>query len=285
MYVKLKFWLPVLLIASAGYSYLAFAQSDRDLFASIRKAGEVKVASASIPPYQFVSPEGKPKGAGIELQNMVLKAMGLPELTPLWLDWNAMTPGLQAHHFDYVGAGFNITEERCKVVIFSRPFYAALAALHVLPGNPKHLTTVADIARSPDTKLAVISPDLYEDYALKQGVKPDQIVRVPDVTAGVATVVGHRADAYIVSQFAVTDPAKAGVEVVVDKQSPLAASAPMFRKDDVAFRDAFSRQLGILIENGTYEKLWAKYGAPHGDEMAPLLAKLTKAGDIVPSCE
>lgn len=74
------------LLGSTGYALPASAQSDDPLFASIRKAGAAKVALASNPPYQFVSPTGEPTGSGVDLQNMVLKAMGLPALTPAFTD-------------------------------------------------------------------------------------------------------------------------------------------------------------------------------------------------------
>ncbi|WP_194473284.1 transporter substrate-binding domain-containing protein [Bradyrhizobium sp. CCBAU 51753] len=281
---KSKLSLLVLLLTLTSYSLLTFAQSEAPLFASIRSASKVTVALASNPPYQFVLPSGELTGSGGDLQNMVLKSMGLPALTPIFTDWNAMIPGLQAHQFDYVGAGLSITAERCKVVIFSAPFYAAQTGIYVLPGNPKHLTSLADIARRPDIKLAaIVSGELA--YAREQGVKPEQIITVPEIQAGAATVIGGRANAFITGQFTIPNPQQKGLEVVVDKQSPVFGAGMAFRKEDKQFRDAYNEHLVPLLRNGIVQKLYAKYGIANGDTQARLLANVNKASDIVPSCE
>ncbi|MGY3473536.1 transporter substrate-binding domain-containing protein [Bradyrhizobium ottawaense] len=279
-----KLSLVILLLASAGYSASTSAQSD-DLFASIRKAGEVKVALASLPPYMEVSPTGEAKGVVVEWQSQVLKGMGLPPLKGVLTDYPAMIPGLLAHQYDYAGAGLNITEASCKTVLFSRPTYAAQIGLFVLPGNPKHLTSVADLARRPDVKVSVIRSSGQYEYLQKKELKPEQISFVPDAQAGVATVTGGRVDAFIIGQFTVSNPKQKGVEVVVDKESPVYASGVVFRKEDVKFRDAFNQQYSKLFENGFMRELWKRYFPENGEEILDLYSKFAKASDVVPSCE
>ncbi len=284
MRVRRKLSLLVLLVMLTGYSLPTFSQTEDPLFASIRKAGKVRVAIASLPPYMMMSPSGEATGAIVDLHNMVLKRLGLPAITPVITQWDAMIPGLQAHQFDYV-ASLAITEARCKELLFSAPHYAYQLGLFVLLGNPKRLTGVADVARSPDIKVAMITSAAWMSYALNQGVKPAQLVRVPDVQASLATVVGGRADVYIDSQVSIPSPEQKGVELVVDEKSPVFGSGAVFRKEDVRFRDAFSEQLRLLIRSGAIEELSNKYGITNGDAEAQLLAKLTKASESVPSCE
>ncbi|MCA6112206.1 transporter substrate-binding domain-containing protein [Bradyrhizobium cenepequi] len=268
-----------------GYSFGTFAQTE-DPLASIRKAGQVKVALASVPPYIVMSPGGEARGSSVDLQNIVLKELGLPALTPMLTGWDAMVPGLQARQFDYIGAGLPITEQGCKVLLFSAPYYAAQLGLFVPPGNPKHLTSVADVAHRPDIKISMLSGlGNNRAYALKVGVKADQVMIVPDHQAGAATVSGGRVDAFVGSQFAILNPEEKGLELVVDKQSPVNASAAAFRKEDVAVRDAFNKKLNVLIRQGLIQDLYKKHGIPNGDIEAQLLANLTKASDVVPSCE
>ncbi|NYG45372.1 polar amino acid transport system substrate-binding protein [Bradyrhizobium sp. IAR9] len=285
LHTTFKLSLSVLLLTFSSYSFAAFAQTEDPLLSSIRKTGKVTVAISSLPPYMIVSPSGEATGASIELQNMVLHAMNLPALTPVLTQWDAMMPGLQAGQFDYVGAGLAITEARCKVALFSAPYAAGQLGLHVLPGNPKRLTSVAEAARRPDIKLAAIVPTPYQAYALKQGVKPEQIVTVPDVQAGIATVVGGRADAFIANQFNIKNPAEKGIEIIVDESSPVEAYAFTFRKENMGFRDAYNKQLDVLIGSGTIQKLYAKYGLSNGEAVAKLLSRFSKASDVFPVCE
>ncbi|WP_439360394.1 transporter substrate-binding domain-containing protein [Bradyrhizobium sp. DASA03007] len=265
----------VLLLTLAGYSFTTLAQSQDPLITSIRNAGKLKVALSSAHPYTVVSPTGEATGSSVDLQNMVLKEMGLPPLTPVLTGWDFMIPGLQAHQFDYVGAGLNITEARCKAVIFSAPYYATKTGLYVLPGNPRHLTALAHVPSRPDIKAATLPGlDSYQGYALKQGGKPEQITIVPDIQAGVAMVSGGRSDAFFIGQFSITHPEQQGLEVVADEQSPVFGSAIAFRKEDKSFRNAFNEHLIPLLRNGRLQKLYEKYEIPNGDTVARLLAKL-----------
>ncbi|WP_439360353.1 transporter substrate-binding domain-containing protein [Bradyrhizobium sp. DASA03007] len=276
----------VLLFMLTESSFTTFAQSESPVVTSIRKAGLIKVAVASLPPYIVVSPSGDVMGSSIDLQNMALKAMGLPGLTPILASWDAMVPGLLAHQFDYLGAGLNITDERCKAALLSRPYYVSQTGLYVLPGNPKHLSGLADVARRPNMKVAALAGEsAYNNYAKEQGVMPSQMLTVPDNQAGVAAVIGGRVDAFIIGQLSIPEPEQKGVEVVLDKQSPVFGSALVFRKEDDAFRNSFNDQLNILIKNGTLQSLYEKYGITNGDAMVQMLSKFTTAGDLVPSCK
>jgi polar amino acid transport system substrate-binding protein len=208
--------------------------------------------------------------------------MGAPKISAVLTTWDAMIPGLQARRFDFVPAGLLVTEARCKVVAFSAPITAQQDALYVPPGNPKHLSGYALVAQSPDIKLAVLTGSAQEAYAVKQGLKSEQMVRVPDIQAGIATVVGGRANAFAVGQFSVPSPQQKGVEVVVDLQAPVSSIAVAFRKEDVRFRDEFNKQIEALRSNGAMKDLYAgKYGFPNWD----VLAKITNTSDLALGCE
>jgi polar amino acid transport system substrate-binding protein len=265
----------------AGFVAAAPAFAD-DTLATMKKAGDVKIAVASTPPWAFLSPGGEPQGYLLDVSALVLKGMGAPKMTPTLTTWDAMIPGLQARRFDFVPAGLLITEARCKVVAFSQPITAQQDALYVLPGNPKQLTGYDQVATLADVKLAVLTGSAQEAYAKKRGVKPDQLVGVPDVQAGIATVVGGRANAFAVGQFSVPNAKERGVDIVVDRQAPVVGIGIAFRKEDAAFRDAFNKQLDTLRGNGTMKDLYAtKYGLPNWD----VLARLTKASDVAPGCD
>lgn len=281
-FTRPKFPALMLLVAAAGHSISTSAQTDSPVLASIRKAGEVKVALGSAPPYVVFSPNGSVEGYTVDVVNLVLKGMGLPALTPVQTDFSAQIPALQARRVDIVAPGLTITEAGCKAVVFSGPTFAMRAGLYVVPGNPKHVTSVSKIVQSTDIKVAVIAGSSGEAYVLKQGVKPDQLVRVTDIQAGAATVTGGRADTVLLGQFTIPNPEKKGLELVVDEKGPVYGYGAAFRKEDVRFRDAFNEQLNLLRSNGTLKKLYAdKYGVSNWET----LAKLTKASDTVPGCE
>jgi polar amino acid transport system substrate-binding protein len=270
--------LAVAISATAG----AQTGSDAALVKAWKQAGAAKVAIASTPPYAFLAPSGVPQGYLIEMSQEVLRGLGVPKLTAVVTTWDAMIPGLQARQYDFLPGGMNITAARCQVVAFTVPVTAQQDALYVKPGNPKNLAGYASVALSPSVQVAVLAGSSQEAFALKRNIPQGQLVRVPDIQAGIAAVTGGRVDAFIAGQFSVTEPAKKGVEANVDRNSPPVGIALAFRKEDAATRDAFDAQINALKANGTLKQLYAdKYGFNNWD----LLAKVNKASDIAPECK
>jgi polar amino acid transport system substrate-binding protein len=267
-------------LVSAAAAGNALAQ-ETELLKAMKQAGSAKAAIAALPPYAFPSPSGEPQGYLIDVAALAFGALGVPKITAVTTTFDAMIPGLQARQFDFVPAGMNITSARCQVVVFSSPLTAQQDAVYVVPGNPKKLSGYASAAQAPDAKLAVLTGSNQEQFALKTGVKADQIVRVPDVQAGISAVLGGRADGFAVGQFSVPNASQRGVEMVVDRSSPIVGVGYAFRKDDVQTRDLVNRQLEQLRVNGKMRELYAKYGFTTWDT----LAKVTKASDLASGCE
>jgi polar amino acid transport system substrate-binding protein len=108
---------------------------------------------------------------------------------------------------------------------------------------------------------------------------------VADYQAAVASIIGGRVDALVAGQFSLPDPDQRGVEVIVDKQSPVYGSAVAFRKEDKTFRDEFNKQMVPLLRNGTWVTLFEKYKIPNGPVIAELISHYNSATDVEPSCE
>lgn len=274
--------LATMLVILSGVTGAATAQEPADqLLTAMRRAGVAKIAVATLLPYATLSPNGQPEGYTIDISALAMQGLGVPKLSATVTTWDAMIPGLQARQFDFVPAGLSITTARCKAVLFSSPITAQQDALYVLPGNPKRLTGYTSVAQAPDVQLAVLVGSVQEAYALKQGIKPAQLLKVPDAQAGIATVIGGRAQAFAVGQFSVPNPEQKGVEVVIDKSSPVAAVGVAFRKENAQTRDAFNKQLEILRANGAMKDLYIKWGLKNWET----LARVTKTSDVASGCE
>ena len=248
---------------------------------AMKQAGAATVAIAATPPYAYLSPSNEARGYLIEVSDEVLKALGVPKLTAVITTWDAMIPGLQAKQYDFLPGGMNITAARCQVVAFTVPVTAQQDALYVKPGNPKKLQGYTSVAQMPGAQVAVLAGSSQENFALKSQIPSGQLVRVPDIQAGIAAVTGGRADAFIVGQFSVPEPGSKGVEVVVDTASPAVGIAFAFRKEDAATRDAFNERIIAMKADGALKKLYAdKYGFNNWE----LLAKTNKVSDIAAGC-
>jgi polar amino acid transport system substrate-binding protein len=253
-----------------------------DLLKAMTQAGTAQVAIAAAPPYAYLAPSGEAQGYLMDVSTEVLKALGVSKLQAIMTTWDAMIPGLQARQYDFLPGGMNITAARCQVVAFTVPVTAQQDALYVKPGNPKKLEGYASVAQTPGVQVAVLAGSSQEGFALKRQIQSSQLVRVPDIQAGIAAVTGGRVDAFIVGQFSVSEPAKKGVEPIVDKTSAPVGIALAFRKEDAPTRDAFDAKINALKADGTLKKLYVdKYGFNNWD----LLAKTNQASDIAPECK
>jgi len=192
------------LVASTSMSLPAAAQEGGETLAAMRRAGVAKIAIASVPRYAYLSPDGQPQGYLVEISQAAMKALGVTKVEATVTTFDAMIPGLQARQFDFVPAGLNITSARCKVVAFSNPVTAQQDGLYTLPGNPRKLTSYASVAQTPEALLAVLAGSNQEAYALQIGVKPAQLVKVPDVSAGIAAVTGARTPSCSASSASLT---------------------------------------------------------------------------------
>lgn len=280
-----------LVFALAGCSYTAVAQASDSLLASIRGSGEVKVAMGSAPPWMFVSPSGEGKGYNLEVMQAVFKRMGLPALKPVLTAWNAQIPSLLAKQADMIAPGLQMTEARCQTVIYSAPVALSRLALYFKAGNPKHLSGLAQIKDNPALKLAVIPGSAERAEALRQGVKPEQLLEVPDNEARVAAVTAGRADAFYAIEGIVRDLEQKGLGTVIDTQAPRQAYGVIFRKEDAGLRNDFNKHLNELRDSGEMQRMFIEVkrelGISETDALASwaLVAKAKKASDILPSCE
>lgn len=280
----MKLWrslIPILVVAASDMVF-ATAKPGDALTVSINAARQTKVAIASVPPFLGIAPTGEPVGYAVEVVNLALKGMKLPTITPVTTEWSAMIPGLQAHQYDFVAPGVAITRERCDTIVFSAPVWSQQFGIIVPTGNPDQIVGVKTFAGKPESKLlAVVSGSAEDFYAVENGIKEDQLVRVTDVQTGVAAVKGGRASGFLVGQFSVHEPEKKGVAVVVDRESPVFGYSAAFRKENVVFRDAFNAQIDTMRKDGSLEQLYSfKFGIPNWHEFI----KKTRASDFYSNC-
>ena len=240
-----RLWAACLLLGALGAS----AAQAETTFERIKSTGTIRIGYANEAPFAFTDTSGKVTGESPEIATQIFKQMGIAKVEPVLTEWGALIPGLRAVRFDVIAAGMYITPPRCKQVIFTDPHYQIPDTLLVQKGNPKKLHSYADIAKDPNTRLAVMAGTVELGYARKSGVKDEQIVQVPDTTAQLQAVRASRADASVGTALTMKGLATKGgdgVELVTDfKDDPAHTGygALAFRPEDKDLRDAVNQQL------------------------------------------
>ncbi len=253
-----------------------------------KRQGFVTVGFANEKPYAYATPDGKLTGEAVEVARVILKRLGIPEINGVLTEFGSLIPGLKAKRFDVITAGMYITPQRAQEVAFANPEYGIGEALAVKKGNPLNLRSYPDIAAQPQARVAVMSGAIEMEYLQQSGVKPSQMVVVPDQPSAVAALQAGRADAITMtgpSLQAVLDSAKDPdlervmdfVQPVIDGKSVRGYGAAAFRKEDQDFVDAYNRELQKLKESGELLHILEPFGFTEqelpGEETAAELSR------------
>ncbi|MET0428763.1 MAG: ectoine/hydroxyectoine ABC transporter substrate-binding protein EhuB [Microvirga sp.] len=234
----------------------------------VKSAGYVQGATANEVPYGYMKEDGSAAGIGPDVAIAVFKKLGLNEVNWTVTPFGTLIPGLKARRFAFAAAEQNISPERCKQVTFSEPNSSYGEGLLVKKGNPKKLTTYADIAKDPTLKVAVVSGANNIDFLRAVGVKDNQIV-VIQANADALSTVQTRADAYAATELTVSKLAEGGkdVEQVRPFTDPVVNGKPVrnyggfaFRPEDKDLHEAFNKALVDFRKTDDYRKILTSYG-------------------------
>ena len=256
----------------SGLSALAlimgFTSANALTVEEVKEQGYIRAATANEVPYSYMQPDGTSAGIGPDVANAVLKSIGIEEVNWTVTPFGTLIPGLKAKRFDFVAAEQNISPERCKQVAFTEPNSSYGEGLLVKKGNPKGLTTYADIAKDPSLTVAVVSGANNVDFLRAVGVKDEQIVFI-QANADAIPTVQSRVDAYAATELTVSELAKGQeqVEQVSPFEDPIVDGAPVrnyggfaFRPEDKELRDAFNAGLVEFRKTDEYKAILGKYG-------------------------
>lgn len=269
--------LGALWIAAAGLVAHAPAASAETTLQRIQRTGEVRIGYANENPFAYTTPDGTVTGESPEIAKKIFAKLGVKKVDAVLTEWGALIPGLRAGRFDVIAAGMYVTPERCKQVAFADPQYQIPDTLLVLKGNPKNLKSYADVAKQPDTKLAVMAGTAELGYSRAAGIKDEQILQVPDTTAQLQAVRARRSDAAVGTALTMKGlAAKGGPELeaipnFTDDPKHIGYGALAFRPEDKDLRDAVNKELHAWL--GTEDHL--KTVAPFGFDKSNLPTKKT----------
>ena len=216
--------------------------------------GTIRAATqTSQPPFAYGDPTGKPVGFIIDVTDEAAKRLGLK------VDYKSTSvtsslAGLTSHQYDLAAAGLGVTEERQKSVSFTKPLFWSTTA--VLTTASSAATQLTDFA---GRKVGAVTGSTQEPFvpAKMPGAVP---IGFPNANAAVSQLLNGALDAFVVGgpdaeQFLKQYPAL--------RQ---AASAPVAHptsmavpKDHGALLTALDQQIGAMVADGTYARLYRKY--------------------------
>jgi arginine/ornithine transport system substrate-binding protein len=214
------------------------------------------------PPFSEIGPDGKLKGFEIELV-LAYCAQMQAQCTLVQQEFDGLIPALQSRKVDAIFASVAITEERQKVVAFSKPYYNTPARLVAKAG----LKLDATAAGLKGRKIGVQRGTTHEAYAAKTFTQ-SEIVRYGSQDQVFLDLKSGRIDATLMDTpaadfgflkkpegkgFAFTGPA------IEDKLFGVGTGVGMRRADEATLGRKFNAAIDALQANGTFKKLADKY--------------------------
>ncbi len=246
------------LLFAAALALASLAQAQAPEWKKIRIGVE-----GAYPPFSEIGPDGKLKGFEIELVQAYCAEMKA-QCTLVQQDFDGLIPALQSRKVDAIFASVSITEERQKVIAFSRPYYNTPARL-IAKAGVKLEPTAAGLKGK---KVGVQRGTTHETYATAT-FKQSDIVRYGSQDQVFLDLKSGRIDATLMDApagdfgflkkpegkgFAFSGPA-----ILDDKVFGVGTGVGMRRADEATLGRKFNAAIDALQANGTFKKLADKY--------------------------
>lgn len=241
--------------------FCAFAAA---LAAGASLAGTLHVATeGTFAPFEFYdSKSGELVGFELDLVKAMAAKLGDDvEIEPYKFD--AILPAVITGTIDFAAAGFAVTEERAKKVLFTEPFYQSGLTIIVPEGNPAGVKDYSDLeGKRISVQLGSISHDKAKT------IKDAKITTFESSADAMLNLISGNADAVInaapaTDYMLVQRPALKGKVVRLDILSDGTPMAMVTSKGKPELRDKLNQALEAIKADGTYSKIHEKwFGRP-----------------------
>ncbi|BFO09331.1 arginine ABC transporter substrate-binding protein [Serratia rubidaea] len=225
---------------------------------SASAADKIRFATeASYPPFEFIGADNKIQGFDVDLANALCKEMQA-ECSFSNQSFDSLIPGLKFKRFDAVMAGMDITPEREKQVLFSKPYYDNSALFIAQKGK------VADIAALKGKRVGVQNGTTHQKYLTDQHA---EITTVPydSYQNAVLDLKNGRIDAVFGDTAVVNEWLKQNAQLaavgdkVTDKNYFGTGLGIAVRQKNSALQGKFNAALDKIKQDGTYETIYKKW--------------------------
>jgi lysine-arginine-ornithine-binding protein len=214
------------------------------------------------PPFSTIDAKGELSGFDIDIARALCAKMEA-ECEIAAQDWDGIIPALLARKYDAIVASLNVTEDRKKVVAFTKPYYRSPSVFVVRKGTDvKDLSPKALSGKSIGVQTATNHSAFLED---KYG---HSIVRLYNTVADAyRDLAAGRVEYVLYDKLAVYDwlrsPEGDCCEIAPGELNDLAyfgsGVAIALRKGDEVLLKRFNAAIDDIVADGTYAAINAKY--------------------------
>ncbi|WCP69174.1 ABC transporter substrate-binding protein [Vibrio tubiashii] len=227
-------------------------------------AKEVRLASDfTYPPFNYMDASGKPVGFDIEIADALCSEAKL-KCTWVSQGWDSLIPSLLARKSDVIMASMRITEERKKRILFTDKYYQTPARFVASEKSQIELT----LQGLKGAVIGVQSGTIHDRYVTDKFGDVAEIKRYSGQDEVYIDLQNGRLDLTFGNsdQLALAFLDKEigqGFQFigkpVTDKAYIGEGTALALRQNDKALAEKFNQAIKTIRDNGTYDKIAAKY--------------------------
>ncbi|MBU0970841.1 MAG: transporter substrate-binding domain-containing protein [Proteobacteria bacterium] len=223
----------------------------------------IKIANeTATPPFNFVDGQGNIKGFDVDIAAALCDVMGAEKVDVIQ-DWDGMIPGLLSKKFDAIISDMSITEKRQRVVNFSASYYDETGLFMCKKGDTFDFSP----AGLKGKKIGVQRATTFANYIMGVYGKSVEIKYYDSPAGQVLDLTSGRLDLVLASDIFVnqTLASEDGKNIqligapVTDSKYIGDGVGIALRKEDKQLLADFNKALATIKENGTYDKIYARW--------------------------
>ncbi|WCN38799.1 basic amino acid ABC transporter substrate-binding protein [Aneurinibacillus uraniidurans] len=218
----------------------------------------VAVTHAVFPPFEYMSPDGKPQGFDVDVIKAIGKEVGL-DVDVQDASFDGAQEQVKNGKAQIAIAAITINDKRKKQFAFSDPYFEAKQLIMVPEGSPvKSLKDVKD--KRVGVQLSTTGALMAEGVLGKGSANLKQF---DDLPSAMDDLYNKRIDAVIgdnvpmLTQMKKTN--KSGFVTIEDPSMPKENYGIMMNKNDKEMVAKINEGLKKIKQNGTYDALYQKY--------------------------
>jgi ABC-type amino acid transport substrate-binding protein len=218
----------------------------------------VAVTHAQFPPFEYMSPSGKPEGFDIDIINAIGKELGW-EVEVQDTGFDGALEQVKTGKAQVAIAAITINEKRKQDYAFSDPYFEAKQLIMVPENSPiKSLQDLKGkiVAVQGGTTGAMLAEELL-------GKGSSNVHQLEDVATAMDELYNKHVDAVIADKQPVLElmkkNAKPGYKTIDDPNVPKEYYGILINKKDTEMVKQVNEALKKIKENGTYDQLHKKY--------------------------
>ncbi|WP_338664627.1 ABC transporter substrate-binding protein [Pararoseomonas sp. SCSIO 73927] len=214
----------------------------------------------TLPPQQFVDSRGELQGLNVELARAAAAKMCV-EPVFLRMDFPPMIPGLRAGRFDTINTGMFWTEERSSM-FYVVPYAQQAISIYTLPNSALNLTKFDDLSG----RTVGVETGTYNERKAREanaemvarGLRPVNFRTFSTASETVAALRAGQLEAAINIDETANEMVSRGIAKIHVRS--LFGTDITYAFRDRALAQAFAAALNELKADGTYDRLFDKFG-------------------------